>query len=78
MRSGNETTCKARPHGLTSSARKTGRGGTTLRVIVNESRTAKHKIFSRPQRGSVLHISLQIRVFKYSSGQSKVYDLFSY
>ena len=46
------------------SARKTGRMGTTLQVIVNESRAAKHKAFSQPQGASVLHISLQVGVFK--------------
>ena len=29
-------------------ARKTRRMGTTLQVIVNESKTAKHKAFSQP------------------------------
>ena len=46
MRSRNSTTCKARPHGVISSARKTGRMGTTLQVVVNESRAAKHSFFS--------------------------------
>ena len=46
MQSGNDTTCKARPHGLISSARKTGRVGTTLRVILNESRAAKRSVLS--------------------------------
>ena len=65
MQSRNDTTCKARPHGLISSVRKTGRMGNTLQVIVNESKAAKHKAFSRPQGGSVLHISLQVGVFKF-------------
>ena len=42
-------------------ARKTGRGSTNSRVIVNEPRAAKHKAFSRPQGASVLHISLLSR-----------------
>ena len=32
---------------------------------MNESRAAKRKAFSRPQGGSVLHISLQVGVFKF-------------
>ena len=46
--------------GLTSSG-KTGRGGTYLRVIVNELRAAKHEAFSRPQGESVPHL-LQVGV----------------
>ena len=33
-----------------------------MRVVVNESRTAKHEAFSHPQEASVLHISLQVKV----------------
>ena len=64
MRSQNSSTCKARPHGVILSSRKTGRMGTTLQVVVNESRAAKHKAFSQPQGAGVLYISLQVGVFK--------------